>query len=474
MTDFISSLNYCHFSTVKVDCGNANFSKFFMYAKIISSHSTMHYNASVYPQIVKTKPCSSYSKCKTNFEQVISHLNLKLNPKFASYLNFLQFFIVYPGISNPGPVTGNRRKDLSVFYQNVQGLIPFGSLTDQHPNLDIIKIYELQAYIFEKNPDIIILNETWLEPTILSSEIFPKQYNVFRLDRSPQSHPVDPLNPKKFRKNGGGVLTATIIKIRAGTLNKDLNDINWDNVLDYQGPETAWSNFKKTLFEQINNHVTKFTIKSEFQPPWFDSECYSKCKEKDKLHKIYKKKKTLASEIRFKTARRDFESLIKSKMRANLDTENRNMLTKKFWSHIETTNKSTRIPEVVSCGAIATSDPTTKANLFNYYFRKQFSEPSSYDIDINFQNNCDFDVDLSVSRIRLILNNLDINKAQGPGNINGTVLKHCSESLAYPLSKLFKLTYNVGCPPSEWKTSNIVPVHKKDNKTTYKIIVQFH
>ena len=152
-------------------------------------------------------------------------------------------------------------------------------------------------------------------------------------------------------------------------------------------------------------------------------------------------------------------------MRANLDTENRNMLTKKFWSHIKTTNKSSRIPEVMSCGAIATSDPSTKANLFNDYFRKQFSEPSNYDIDINFQNNCNLDVDLSVSRIKLILNNLDVNKAQGPDNINGTVLKHCSESLAYPLSKLFKLTYNVGCLPSEWKTSNIVPVHKKDNKS---------
>ena len=172
-----------------------------MYADFTSSHFTTHNNALVYPQIVKIKPCSSYFKCKINPEQVISYL--KLNPKLASCLNFLQFFIVYPGISNPGPPTGNRKKDLSVFYQNVQGLIPFGSLTDQHPNLDITKIYELQAYIFEKNPDIIILNETWLKPTILSSEIFPKQCNVFRLDRSPQSHPVAPLNPKKFRKNGG-------------------------------------------------------------------------------------------------------------------------------------------------------------------------------------------------------------------------------------------------------------------------------
>ena len=156
-------------------------------------------NASAYPQIVKTKSCSSYSKCKINLRQVISYL--KLNPKFASYLNFLHSS--YPGISNPGPLPGNRKKDLSVFYQNVQGLIPFGSLTDQHLNLDITKIYELQAYIFEKNPNIIILNEIWLKPTILSSEIFPKQYNVFRLDRSPSLIQSIPLTQKSLGKMEG-------------------------------------------------------------------------------------------------------------------------------------------------------------------------------------------------------------------------------------------------------------------------------
>ena len=47
-----------------------------------------------------------------------------------------------------------------------------------------------------------------LSQLFLSSEIFPNKYDVFRLDRSPQSHPADLLNAKKFRKNGGGVLIA--------------------------------------------------------------------------------------------------------------------------------------------------------------------------------------------------------------------------------------------------------------------------
>ena len=248
-------------------------------------------------------------------------------------------------------------------------------------------------------------------------------------------------------------------------LNNDLNCINWDNLLEYVEPEVAWNNFKDILFEKIQHHIPKFDIKTEYQPPWFDFECYTKCKEKDRLHKTYKKKKTLESEIKFKTARRQFKSLIKAKMRANLDIENRNILTKKFWSHVKSSTKSTRIPEVVFSGGLTASEPLTKANLFNKHFQDQFSNPSSYQIEVDFQNNENFYIEFSVSKIKSILIDLDINKAQGPDGINGSVLKHCSDSLAYPLAKIFNLVYNTGYIPSEWKASNIVPVHKKDDKS---------
>ena len=142
-----------------------------------------------------------------------------MSSEWLTLLNRLLIFIVFPGIFNPGPkpTSGtnlshidnkDKNKNISVFYQNVQGLIPFSNLTDQHPCLDNNKIYEFQAYIFNNSPDIIILNETWLKPTVLSSEILPCEYNVFRLDRSQNTHPIDPLNPSKFRTNGGGVLIA--------------------------------------------------------------------------------------------------------------------------------------------------------------------------------------------------------------------------------------------------------------------------
>ena len=181
----------------------------------------------------------------------------------------------------------------------------------------------------------------------------------------------------------------------------------------------------------------------------------------------------MKSELKFKTFRREYKTLIKNKMRANLDYSDRNILTKKFWSHVKSSKNSSRIPEVISYEGVTATDPLAKANMFNKYFYKQFSEPSCYETDIDFTNDSTFDIDFSASRIKPLLDNLDINKAQGPDAISGAVLKNCSKTLAYPLSILFTLTYNTGYIPQEWKLANVVPVFKKDDKnkvTNYRPI----
>ena len=177
------------------------------------------------------------------------------------------------------------------------------------------------------------------------------------------------------------------------------------------------------------------------------------------MHKNFKQKKTIESELKFKAARREFKALVRSKMRENLNFNDRNILTKKFWSHVKSCKNTSRIPE-----GITSSDPVAKANIFNNYFYKQFSEPSLYEIDIEFTNDNSYEIGLSVARVKSVLDNLEINKAQGPDAINGAVLKNCSKSLSYLLYKLFNLVYNTGYIPSEWKLANVVPIHQKDDK----------
>ena len=60
------------------------------------------------------------------------------------------------------------------------------------------------------------------------------------------------------------------------------------------------------------------------------------------------------------------------------------------------------------------------------------------------------------------------NKASGPDGIHGKILKNCAKTLAYPLSLLFKISYNTGSLPKEWKIANVVPIHKKGSKDNIK------
>ena len=73
---------------------------------------------------------------------------------------------------------------------------------------------ELNCFVASQQPDIIIFNETWLKDSVQNSEILPnKDYKIFRHDRSLLTHPPHPSDPKKFRRNGGGVLIAISISL---------------------------------------------------------------------------------------------------------------------------------------------------------------------------------------------------------------------------------------------------------------------
>ena len=249
-------------------------------------------------------------------------------------------------------------------------------------------------------------------------------------------------------------------------LNLELSKVHWEDFVDGIEPEIAWQNFKTILFLFVDQHIPKITLKCTFSYPWFDSECYEAYKDKERAHGK-KKGKDLdpAKELNFSTKRRAFKNMCNKKMRDNLyNGDDPNLITKKFWSHVKSTSKSHRIPECIHRNNTFRNKPEDKAELFNTYFFDQFSCPSNYNIDIDWSHDHSNDIDFSPSKIGRLLSNINSNKAHGPDGIHGQVLKHCARTLAFPLSLLFKLSYNTGFLPKEWKIANVVPVHKKGAK----------
>ena len=102
-----------------------------------------------------------------------------------------------------------------------------------------------------------------------------------------------------------------------------------------------------------------------------------------------------------------------------------NDICKQFWSHVNAKSSTNRIPELLKHNGSILSSNITKANMFNDHFYEQFSHMSECDVDIDFSNDEQFDIDFSCTRIKQFLDNINTNKAADPDGIHGSVLKHC-------------------------------------------------
>ena len=68
-------------------------------------------------------------------------------------------------------------------------------------------------------------------------------------------------------------------------LNNDLYGVDWDMVFRCNDPYTTWNRFQKILGDCCDRWIPKKTIRSQFQPPWYDSDCDRIRREKEKWRK---------------------------------------------------------------------------------------------------------------------------------------------------------------------------------------------
>ena len=144
----------------------------------------------------------------------------------------------------------------------------------------------------------------------------------------------------------------------------------------------------------VAKHIPIISIDSNFTLHWFDAECHVAYRKKERAHKKFKERKNQSTELKFKSLRRIFTNMGNVKMRDNFyNKDDPELITKKFYSHVKSSSKSSRLPECMNLNGCFRNNSLDKAELFNKYLSDQFSSPSNYDIDINWLNDLDFDID---------------------------------------------------------------------------------
>ena len=122
------------------------------------------------------------------------------------------------------------------------------------------------------------------------------------------------------------------------------------------------------------------------------------------------------------------------------------------------------------------TDFKEKAELFNHFFVNQcflLSNNSVLPTDLpQLTNKCLDSIHFSSSDIAKIISHLDPNKAHGHDMLSIRMIKLCGNSICKPLSIIFNDCLNEDKFPDKWKKANVVPIHKKGNKQSLKIISQ--
>jgi hypothetical protein len=73
-------------------------------------------------------------------------------------------------------------------------------------------------------------------------------------------------------------------------------------------------------------------------------------------------------------------------------------------------------------------------------------------------------INITDKGITKLLQNINPNKATGPDNISGRVLKELSSEITPAIKFLFQQSVDLGQVPTDWKHANVCPIYKKGDK----------
>ena len=114
------------------------------------------------------------------------------------------------------------------------------------------------------------------------------------------------------------------------------------------------------------------------------------------------------------------------------------------------------------------TDIKTKANIFNEYFAEQCTLLKNNGVlpinQIFLTQSRLTSLDFSEEEILKIIRALNIHKAHGHDDISIRMIKFWDKSLLKPSILLFQNPAKLSYSPDLWKRSNIIHVHKKNDK----------
>ena len=269
-------------------------------------------------------------------------------------------------------------------------------------------------------------------------------------------------------------------KANVETIKKAISNFNWNKAFENLAIDEKVVLLNQTLLNIFRNYIPNKKIKCDYQqPPWMTNKTKNLLKERSKLTKYFYRNvqresdrdKVLEKSAEF--TREILEAKRQYFLKMTSKLEDAFSAPKTYWTiinHLLYNKKIPAIPPLLVDGNFI-SDFNKKANLFNNFFAsictpiKNASALPYFSYRTNSRINS---FHATENDILPILKSLDSTKAHGCDNLSIRMIKICNESITIPLKIIFDQSLKNGVFPEIWKRANVVPVHKKDDKSLVK------
>ena len=207
----------------------------------------------------------------------------------------------------------------------------------------------------------------------------------------------------------------------------------------------------------FNEPWMNWRIMRVWKRKYFAWKRYTECKGYQRYREYKKEANKMKKEAR--KAKREYEKKLAREIRHN---------KRAFFRYVN--SKLTVRPEISQMqnelGHLVDNDKDI-CSILGKYFNSVYI-PQSNDEMPNMEVLCENQInEMEIAReeIRTKLEKLNVNKSCGPDGIHPLVLQRTANITCVPLELIFNKSLQEGECPSDWRSANVTPIHKKGDKT---------
>jgi hypothetical protein len=247
---------------------------------------------------------------------------------------------------------------------------------------------------------------------------------------------------------------------------------DWSALYDYTCVDDAVMCFYNILYNVFDECFAPgdADICAEF-PSWFSRSLIRLIKKKHFVHKLWKHTKSRLAYEKFSDLRKLVKKELQGCYKQFLNRTEANICSdpSQFWNYIASRKVSSEYPEHMSLNGNRFSDPQDISNAFSDYFSSVYNQIAP-DLDISYGDisaTGDFcnDLGISFSELDYSFRKLKSKRSSGPDQIPAYLLKNSSTEFRDIFHFLFNLSIKSGIFPTLWKTTKVIPIHKKGDKS---------